>query len=81
MALWCGLIGCGQVTMAYVARPRRHRRDVNRTDVSIEFQPFEGNGRQDDMSDWVLAKAVASRIINVLRQQLARGAIADGGKF
>ena len=54
--------------MAYVARPRRHRRDVNRTDVSIEFQPFEGNGRQDDMSDWVLAKAVASRIINVLRQ-------------
>ena len=53
----------------------------NWTDVSIEFQPFEGNGRQDDLSDRVLAKAVASRIINVLRQQLLRGAMAASSRL
>ncbi|MEH2472996.1 hypothetical protein V1281_005814 [Nitrobacteraceae bacterium AZCC 2161] len=50
---------------------------MNTRDLSLAIMKAKGL----DTSDRVLAKAVAARLINILRKQLLRGVIVDGGKF
>jgi hypothetical protein len=50
---------------------------MNTRDLSLAIMKAKGL----DTNDRVLAKAVASRLINILRKQLLRGSIVDGGKF
>lgn len=50
---------------------------VNTRDLSLAIMEAKGL----DTKDRVLAKAVAARLINILRKQLLRGSIVNGGKF